>query len=224
MTYSSNNLLKLKGSALVSAFVTGFGDALARFADTFTVAGSVTGNSDGFNGLVFDANTDGSTVTEGALASVTIADLINLKNALGAKFRAGAVFLANSKVRDKYGSLTVIQDPGGTAVDTGSPVFKDFVSSGLFKPYGKEFIENPYIPETFDIATSKRTTGDDDVVICLNGQGVVVGFDNLQIATSEHMLFSYDQTAWRGLARMGMKVLSSSTSQGVCVAYKKLTN
>jgi len=214
MTYASNNLLGMKGSQLVNAFIVGFGDALARFVDTFTVAGSVTGNTDGFNGLVFDANSDKTTVTATTLANIAKEDFTSLKNALGAKFRAGARFLANSKIRDAYGNL---ED------SAGNPIFKDFVGNGTLRPYGKEFIENPFIPETFDIAGGTRTAGTDNVLICINGEGVVTGFDNLVIASSEHFLFSKDQTAWRGVARMGQKILSSSATQGTCVSIKKIT-
>lgn len=214
MTYASNTLLGMKGTQLVNAFIVGFGDALARFVDLYTVAGSVTGNSDGFNGLVFDANADKTTVAASTLANIDKADFNALKNVLGPKFRAGAIFLANSKIRDAYGDLND---------QAGNPLFRDFVSNGVIRPYGKEFVENPYIPSTFDIAGGKRTTGTDDVVICMNGEGIVTGFDNLVIASSEHFLFSKDQTAWRGVARMGQKILSSSATQGACVAIKKIT-
>ena len=213
MAYASNELLKMRGSQLVQAFVNGFGDAAARFADLYIPSASVTGNSDLFDGLLFDANT--ASITAGTLAGKTADDLKNLKNALGPKFRAGAKFVANSTVRDAYGLLE----------DTaGNPIFKQYIETGNFRPYGKEFVENPYIPSTFDIATEKRTTGTDDVLICLNGEGVYVGFEPISIAGSEHHLFDYDQFAWRGLMRMGLKVISSSSTQGACVAYKKLTN
>lgn len=213
MTYSSNALLQMKGANLVSAFVTGFGDAVARFVDEFSVAASVTGNSDGFNGLVFDANTD-SSVTASTQANIAKEDFTSLKQALGAKFREGAVYIANTEIRDLYGNLVD---------DAGNPIFKGFVSNGTIRPYGKEFIENAYIPDTFDIATGKRTTGTDNVLICLNGEGVIVGFDQLRLESSEHFKFDYDQMAWRGVLRMGQKVISKAASQGACVAYKKIT-
>ena len=213
MAYASNELLKMRGTELVRAFVNGFGDAAARFIDLYLVGASVTGNADLFDGILFDANT--GSITAGALNAITVDDLKNLKNDLGAKFRAGATYIANSKVRDAYGSLE----------DTaGNPIFKSFVETGNFRPYGKNFIENPYIPSTFDIATEKRTTGNDDVILCVNGEGIYVGFEPLVIAGSEHHLFDYDQFAWRALMKMGVKVISSSSTQGRVATYKKLTN
>lgn len=213
MTYASNNLLALKGSSLVAMFVTGFGDAIARFVDLYAVASSVTGNSDLFNGIVFDANT--SNITAKALSAIEKSDFLNLKNDLGAKFRGNAVYLANTEVYDAYGTL---------ADSAGNPYFKNFVDTGNLRPFGRDFIENAYIPDTFDIATSKRTTGTDNVLVCLDPSAVIVGFDQLRIESSEHSKFDYDQTAWRGLSRMGMKVLPSSSFQGKAATLLKLTD
>lgn len=213
MTYSSNTLLAMKGSQLVDAFVVGFGNAIAKFVDLYSVASSVTGNTDGFNGILFDANTE--SITEKALAAIDAKDFLNLKNKLGVKFRAGAQYICNSEIYDEYGTL---ED------DAGNPIFKNFVDNGILKPYGKQVTENSYVPDTLDFSTAKRTTGTDNALICINGEGIVTGFDALRIDTSEHLKFDYDQTAWRGVARMGQKVISTSSTQGACAAYLKLTD
>jgi HK97 family phage major capsid protein len=215
MAYASNTLLRMKSPEFVNALVSQFGDALGRFIDLYSVAASVTGNTDSVNGIVFDANTDGTTVAASAMADITVKDFVDLKNALGPKQRANAIFVANSVVRDAYG---LVEDSNGT------PVFKDYINNGTIRPLGKDFVENPYIPSTFDIATSKRTTGTDDVLVCLNPQAVYIGFTPLMIDGSSEFKFDYDQFAWRAVSEIGIKVISKSTTQGVCAAYKKITN
>jgi hypothetical protein len=58
----------------------------------------------------------------------------------------------------------------------------------------------------------------------LNPQAVYIGFTPLMIDGSSEFKFDYDQFAWRAVSEIGIKVISASATQGVCAAYKKITN
>jgi HK97 family phage major capsid protein len=213
MAYASNRLAELTGGELVRAFIAGFGDAGARFADKYIVASSITGSTGLFDGILFNDSTEA--ITAKALTAIDKADFKNLKNALGPKWRAGATFIANTEVRDAYGDLE----------DTaGNPLFRSFLENGTLRPYGKNFLENAYIPDDLDIATEDISGGTDNVLLCVNGQGLYVGFDPLTVDMSEHLKFDYDQVAYRGLMNMAVGLASSSSEQGACASYIKLTD
>ena len=211
LAFVSNQLLIMKGPELSRALANGFGDALARFADLYIPCASVSGNSDLFNGMVFDART--ASVAAGTRAGASIQDLQNLKNALGPKWRADAIFYGNTQVRDTYGLLN----------SDNIPLFRNFVETGSFSPFGLDFLEVPYIPSTFD-GTTSRTVGTSDIVGCFNPQGVFVGFEPLRLDVSREFKFDYDLTAFRAVSRIGSAVISSSTTQGAVSSVKYLTN
>ena len=211
LAFVSNQLLIMKGPELSRALADGFGDALARFADLYIPCASVTGNSDLFNGMVFDARSVAGTAK--ARAAANIQDLQELKNLLGPKWRADAIFYGNTQVRDTYGLLN----------SDNIPLFRNFVETGEFRPFGLEFLEVPYIPSTFDGATM-RTAGTSDVLGCFNPQGVFVGFEPLRLDVSREFKFDYDLTAFRAVSRIGEAVISSSSTQGAVSSFKYLTN
>lgn len=211
LAFVSNQLLIMKGPELSRALANGFGDALARFADLYIPCASVTGNSDLFNGMIFDSRSRQGTTK--ALSAANIQDLQELKNLLGPKWRADAVFYGNTNVRDTYGLLN----------SDNIPLFRNFIETGDFRPFGLEFLEVPYIPSTFDAATM-RTTGTADVLGCFNPQGVFVGFEPLRLDVSREFKFDYDLTAFRAVSRIGSSVISQATTQGAVSSFKYLTN
>lgn len=216
MAYLSNELINMRSPEVVSTLIASGASANADFIDLYSVAGSVTTESDPFNGLIFDANTAG--LTSKALTSITDQDFVNLLEELSYKVK-DATFIANRKVRNKYGLLETTG---------GHKIFKDFLSNGQIAPMGMDFIENRKIPSTLTInsssaGTNTRAAGSSDALICADLSKLHIGLRGLRIDMSEHLKFDYDQTAWRFHGAIGCKLGTGSSDAGVSAAVVELT-
>ena len=220
MAYFSNRLVQLRGADLISAYQMQTASLNAEFIDLMLAAGSVTTNSDAFNGILFDANTGYEAAKN--FADADLADLTTLRQNLSHRASdATSVFFGNRKVRDAYG---LHKD------DAGRYTFNQFVNTGEFAPFGWEFVENKMIPSTLNHAASagsganRRTGGTADAVACADMSKVYIALGDFRIDSSEHFKFDYDQVAFRNIGTMGQKVVSGSATGGTVASMQQLNN
>lgn len=218
MTYVSNHLLKLRGADLTAAFIESAASAQAKFLDLMIAAGSVTTESDGFNGIIFDANT--AYLSAISLSAIDKDTLVTLANELSPSCDpASLAFIANRKVKSKFGLLEN---------SNGAFIFPEYYRSGEFSPMGIPFITNSQIPSTINHAASAgtgsntRAAGDDDVIVVADLSKIVVGMGDLRIDSSEHFKFDYDQFSFRFIGEAGSKVLSSGSTAGKVAVVQQL--
>ncbi|GBR74599.1 phage capsid superfamily [Candidatus Termititenax aidoneus] len=209
MCYLDNELLAQESAGLLDAISEQAGSRLQEFADRNIVVAALNGG-DPFDGIAFDAQT--VVVAAKLLSAAAAKDLLDLKNALSPKFRTGAIYMANSTVRDVYGMLTN---------GAGAPEFTGFRDSANFRPFGKEYLENNQIPEGVDVA-GKELDGEANINMCFDPSVVYVGFTPLLMAASEHFKFASDQLAIRIKSSIGSKVITGSADQGAAVAVQQL--
>lgn len=214
---ANNELLRMKGEALVSAFMSQAASKTREFLDLNLVMASKDGSgADPIDGMLFDANI--SYVTAVAAATgFTYDDVIAaLINDIGGKIpTANISFLSNRKIRRKAGLLNDA---------SGQPYFREFIQTGRFAPEGINWVENTMIPSTYTRSSQEPLTGSSDVILCGDFSKVYVAIDNLRIAESEHFKFDYNQYAWRLLGRAGQRVISGSGTAGKVLTSIEITN
>jgi HK97 family phage major capsid protein len=212
---SANELLRMKGQVLVSAFTAQAASKVAEFTDKYTTVGSTDGSgSDSLDGILF--NSSCADLGNVAFTGISQDDLKSLINGLDGNVPLNRmVFMGNRKVRLAYGML---ED------SAGNPIYRNFAETGQFRPYGLEFVENTQIPSTIDYDTDEPLTGSNDTVFAMDPTKILFAMDNLRIATSEHYKFDYDQFAWRFIARTGLQIASATGTAGIVAAKYELTN
>lgn len=215
-TKVSNEFLAQKGMDLVNSFVQGMASAFARELDKMIISGSITGNSDLFNGLVFDSNTLKPTAY--ALTAITEQKILDLINSLSDDATDTLRIIGNRNVISKIGML----ENGA-----GYRIYPDFSKQGAngLTPFGVQSIMNPKIPSTFDVGAGKRTTGTDDVLIVadLNKVATAVS-EQTRIAMSTDADFFGDNFAIKAIKKYAQKVLVGSGALGVVCVAQELTN
>ena len=210
----SKRLVELRAPEVVDMLIQAAGSADARFIDS-TAAFSVTTNADAFNGLIFDSLTAG--VDDITLANISADDFINLIAKLSDNVD-DITFIANRKVRMKYGNLD------NTA---GNKLFADFMSNGNIAPMGYDFITNKKIPSTLTInassgGTNDRASGTSDCLIAADLSKLYIATGIMRIDYSEHYKFGEDQIAWKFVNRIGSDVVTDSGNAAAAVL--ELTN
>jgi len=211
----SRRLVELRSPQVVQMLVDSAGSADARFIDLATAIYSVTTNSDPFNGLVFDSKTAG--VDDKALSAISEDDFVNLINKLSNNVN-DITFIANRKVRMKYGNLEN---------SAGNKIFANFMSNGQIAPMGYDFIENRQIASTLAVNASsgvanKRTGGTSDVLICADLSKLLIVAGMMRIDYSEHYKFAEDQVAWKFVNEIGCGTVTDTGN--VVASVIELTN
>lgn len=214
-TYVSKELLRQKSPSIVAALQASMGSAFARFLDLRLAVGSVTGNSDLVNGIVFDANTN--VPSSIALADLTIQNLRTLIETLTDEAeQSGLAFIGNRKVAGKIGLLEYT---------SGNPIFPNFVQNGSFSPFGVPFYTNPKIGSSLNISGGARTGGTNDVLILADMSKVICGISpETRIEVSDQFRFTTDQVTFKGVKRYGQKVVAGASNLGIHAIAQTLTN
>jgi HK97 family phage major capsid protein len=211
----ANQIVYQKGADLVNAFIAAYSSALAKKLDQQITIGNVTGNSDGIDGIVFDALT--YLPTAKALVDLTVKDLRNILNYLSEDASSSStVFLGNRKV---VGTIGLLETTGGM------PYFPRYIDGGKVAPFGTPLIEIPQIASTLDVGGDARTGGTDDVLICADMSKVMVGLSReTRIDSSQHFQFLNDVMVMRVIKDFGCKVLSGTSTAGIVAVAQELTN
>lgn len=194
-TNIANTFVGQRGD-IVSEFVNAYGSAAARFLDLHMAVGSVDGNSDALDGIVFQALTNLETPI--ALSDLGLDDLITMLETISDEADKDSLrFICNRKVyHDIAGTRTL--------AGTGDYVFPQFLAGGEVAPLGVKMVVNSKIPSTLDVGGDARTGGTDDVLILADMSKFTVGIGgNMKIDTSEHFNFTTDQLTIRGIQRVG---------------------
>ena len=147
---ANNELLRMKGPALVSAFMSQASSKMREFMDLNLVMASKDGSgTDPIDGMLFDANC--SYITAIASTALTYDGVIGgLVNDLDKKLATANIsFLANRKMRRTIGLLEA---------SAGVPLFRDFIQTGNFAPEGMRFVENAMIPSTYTRSSQEPLT------------------------------------------------------------------
>ena len=203
-TNISNEIIRQKGADITNAFTIAYGSANARFVDAHLVIGNITGNSDLIDGLVWQGSTTGLTaVTEAAFSDATITNMIVQMDKEFDPSRT--VWIGNHTVRNLIGTLVT---------DGGQQLFPQYMSGGLITPLGFEFVLNPYITDILQISEDDSTGGTDKALILCDLSKFVVGLDGeLRLDTSVDFNFTKDLTTFRGIQKIGFKLLFSDLCQ-----------
>ena len=213
---AANQLLEMKGEALVSAFMAQGASKVAEFIDRVIPCASADGSgSDSIDGILFNSGT--SFVIDAVASALTYENTIDALIAdIDSKIpTANMTLLANRKIKR---AIAKLED------GAGRPYFPEFFNTGSFAPEGIRFVENTRIPSTLDIATDEPLTGSNDALILADFSKVYMAMDQLRIAESDHYKFAEDQKAWRLVGRSGVQIMSTSSTAGKVVAALEITN
>lgn len=191
----SNTFISQRGD-IVSEFIQAYGSAMHRFIDLHMAVGSVDGNSDLLDGMVFQSLTNLETAV--ALTDLDVSDLLTMIATISDEADQDSLrFIGNRKVMHQIATMT----------DAGSGynyTFNEYLKGGTVKIAGIPYVLNTKIPSTLDVGGDKRTTGTDDVLILADMSKTKVGVGaNMRIDTSSHYNFTTDQLSIRGIQRIG---------------------
>lgn len=207
-TRVSNTILRQKGVDLTNAFNTAYASARARYIDSRTCIGNVTGASQTQDGLVWLGVQESSTV---AIGSISVSTLTNMIESINQEVDWKSVrWLMNQKLYNVIGQL---EDTGG------HKLFPTYFTGGTFNPLGYEIVRNVRITNVLQVSEDNSTGGTDTALMLVDFSKFVIGLEGgLRIRSTLDERALYDQTTFIGTERMGWDVLfdNTSASGGVC--------
>lgn len=208
-TAISNTIIRQKGSDLVNAFVTGYVSAFARFLDLHILAGSVTGNNDKIDGILFNGKSQAETPI--ALGDLDFTHLEKMTENLSDENYGDLVWIGNLKAENQIGNM----------VDTGNNrYFPNHATGGTFSPKGIPYLRNTKLPSSLVLEGSpSRTEGTSTALILADMKNVIVGVaQDTRIDSSGDFLFTHDQMVLRVIKEVGWGLMFDNL-----VRYRELT-